>query len=461
MTATAERPNMTPPNVVLVVLDAVRQDHLSCYGYDRPTTPELDAFAADATRYDRAFAAAPWTPPSHGALFSGKYPSHNGVFGSTPLYGEDQPHVAELLSDAGYATFGFSNSFHTSTDRRFDRGFDFYHDILALPRFAGKMYEPSLDYVRHLSDYFRKGYDDSSFQLRRLRTQIRRRDQPFFGFINLNSAHAPYDPPEPFRSEFLASVPDLDEADAVDAQTVADEDGYPVAMGERELSENAWAFVRALYDGEIRYMDHLLGQFFQFLRQEGVFENTLVVVTADHGELFGEHGLVYHQFSLAEELIRVPLLVKRPGQTDGTVDDDLVSLVDLAPTVLDAAGQSVPAEMDGQVFGSDPGHEAVFAEYAGPYQPLREKLAEYGDAFTRYDRGFQAIRTATHKLVVGTDGERTLYDVTDGESPVEDPHLAETLAARLERALGPLPDRGRSESLPDHVEDHLEKMGYM
>jgi arylsulfatase A-like enzyme len=458
---------MDAPNVLLVVLDAVRRDHLSCYGYDRPTTPEIDRLAERGTRYDQAVAAAPWTPPSHAVMFSGQYPSHNGVFGPTPHYAPDEHHLAALLSDAGYSTFGFSNSYHTSTDRGFDRGFDFYHDILELPRFAGRMYEPSLDFVRHLYDYFVRDYDDSAFQLRRLRTQIRRRDRPFFGFINLNSAHAPYDPPEPFASEFAADTGGLDEEDLSAAETVAGEDGYPVAMDELHLSEGAWDVVRGRYDGEIRYMDHLLGQLFAFLEREGVFEETLVVVTADHGELFGEHGLVYHQFTLAEELLGVPLVVKPAEDVEGigagAVDETLVSLVDLAPTILHAAGLSVPEEMDGRRLGVDPAPETVFAEYAGPYEPLREKLADYGEAFDRYDRGLQAVRTATHKLVAGTDGSRTLYDVSDGETPVEDDELTDALAERIEAKLGDLPDRaGAPEAeLDDHVADHLEEMGYM
>lgn len=454
---------MDAPNVLLVVLDAVRRDHLSCYGHDQPTTPELDRLAERGTRFEDAIAAAPWTPPSHAAIFSGKYPSHNGVFGATPDYGHDQFHVAELLSDAGYSTFGFSNSFHTSAKRGFDRGFDFYHDILELPRFAGKMYEPSMDYVRHLYDYFVNDYDDSAFQLRRLRTQIRRRDEPFFGFINLNSAHAPYDPPDPFRSEFGTDIDELDPQTRSAVQTVASETGYAVALGDLTLSDDAWEAVRGLYDGEIRYMDHLLGQFFAFLREEGVFEDTLVVVTADHGELFGEYGLVYHQFSLAEELIRVPLVVKSPGQTDPETDESLVSLVDLAPTILAAADVPVPDDLDGRRLGVDDPPDAVFAEYAGPYQPLREKFARYGPAFERYDRGLQAVRTPTRKLVVGTDGSRTLSDVTDAETEINDPTLADSLDRRLRESLGTLPESDDSgpEELDDHVAEHLEDMGYM
>jgi arylsulfatase A-like enzyme len=453
---------MAPPNILLIVLDSVRRDHVGVYGHERPTTPEIDAFASEAIRYNQATAAAPWTPPSHAAMFSGLYASNVGVFGPTPSYDRNKPHVAELLSAAGYTTFGFSNSYHTSTDRGFDRGFEFYHDVLSLPRFAGKMYEPTLDYVRYLYDYFLKGYDLSAFQLRRLRTKIRRGDEPFFGFINLNSAHAPYDPPDPFRSEFEEPFDAEDTVNREAATIIANDDGYQYFMGDVSLSSTEWELVQRWYDGEIRYMDMLLGNFFNFLRTEGVFDDTLIVVTSDHGELFGEYGLVYHQLTLAEELIRVPLLIKRPGQTERQVSNELVSLVDLVPTFLDVVGKDVPSTLDGRSLFSDPEPDTVFAEYAGPYKPLREKLTGT-DGFDEYDRGLQAARTKTRKLIVDTHGERTLYDISDGtDKPIEQNTVAKRLFERLNNTLGDIPDRNnKTEKLDEHVEQHLKEMGYM
>jgi len=453
---------MTRPNVLLIVLDSVRKDHLSAYGYDRPTTPALREFAERATRYDQAIAAAPWTPPSHAAMFSGKYPSNVGVFGRTPQYDPDQPHVAQLLSEAGYRTFGFSNSHHTSPDRGFDRGFDYYHDILSLPRFMGTMYEPSLDFLRHLYDYFRKDYDDSSFQLRRLRTRIAGSEEPFFGFINCNSAHSPYDPPERFAEPFLSAFDGWDDVDEETARAVGDRDGYEYMMGELEMGPTEWELVQCWYDGEIRYLDFLLGQLFDFLRREGVFEETMVVVTSDHGEQFGERGLAYHQFSLSEVLLNVPLFVKWPGQTESDVSGELVSLTDLAPTMVELATGSVPEGMDGRSLRSGDPPEAVFAEYGRPYEPLQEKLDPYRETFRQYDRGLQAVRTRDHKLVRETPGGERLYRVGDMcEEPIEDESLRTDLSDLLDERLGDLPTGSYDEDVEAHVRDHLEEMGYM
>lgn len=453
---------MSRPNVLLIVLDAVRKDHLSVYGYDRPTTPNLDAFGEVATRYEQAISAAPWTPPSHGAIFSGSYPSTTGIYGRTPYYPPDQPHVADRFSDLGYSTFGFSNSHHTSKEHNYDRGFDFYHDILDLPRIRGKMVEPSLDYVRHLYDYFRKDYDDSSFQLRRLRTQIRRRERPFFGFINLNSAHSPYDPPEPFKGEFEAYFDAWDDVDESKARVVADDDGYRYIMGDVSLRDRELDLVECWYDGEIRYLDYLLGQFFDFLKERGLFDETLIVVTSDHGEHFGENGLVYHQFSLSDTLLNVPLLIKWPRQQEAEVSNELVSLVDMAPTVLEEAGGRSQPDMDGRNLTTDEEPDAVFAEYAGPFEPMRERLSKYGSRFEPYNEGLQAIRTTDHKLVRTTRGETNLYRVGDGEeTALEDEELAVELYERLDDRLAELPQEDDTDGIASHVEDHLEKMGYM
>jgi len=464
---------MSRPNVLLIVLDAVRKDHLGPYGYDRPTTPNLDEFAIEATVYDHAVAAAPWTPSSHGAMFSGQYPSTSGIYGRTPQYGESTPHVAELLGDRGYRTLGFSNSYHTGPERGFDRGFDYFHDILSLPRLAGTMYELSVDFARHVVDYALRDYDDSSFQSRRLRTQLDGGEDPFFGFINFNSAHSPYDPPDEFKTEFEAYFDAWDAVDE-DAARAASEDAYRAMLGAVSVSETEWDLIRCWYDGEIRYLDHLLGELFGFLRERNLYDDTAVVVTADHGEQFGEEGLVYHQFTLAERLINVPLLVKwpdgvEPDVSGGTGDtdadghvDDLVSLVDLAPTAIDLAGVDVPAAMDGRSLVGDPAPEYVFAEYAGPNQSIRERFRERGEEFERYLRGLQAVRTREDKLVRATDGEETLYELGDlTEHPVTDDDRRAELAAVLDEHLDPPPTEDTDGEVADHVADHLEEMGYM
>lgn len=460
---------MNRPNVLLVVLDATRKDHLSCYGHDRPTTPAIDEVAAEGTRFEQAITPSPWTPPSHASLFTGCYPSRHRVYHSHLHLQYDGPTIAELLSSAGYTTLGFSNSYHTSTDRNFHRGFDYYHDIFELPRFLGKMYEPSIDFLRFLPNYFLRGYDESYWQLQRLETKLRRSDEPFFGFINLNSAHSPYDPPRGYREPFEAYFDEWDTVDEQAAQDVANGDAHDYVFGDGTLSETEWELVKCWYDGEIRFMDDLLSEFFDFLESRGVYDDTLLIIAADHGENMGEHGLAYHSFSLSEALLNVPLVVKWPGSRrdrevdmPGSVSDSLVSLVDVAPTICELADIEDPPEMDGHSLVDDVRRDAVFAELDRPQPPGRDRLLRTYDAFAPYDRGLQAIRTREFKLVRSTTGEETLYRITDGdEVEIEDPEVRRRLSDRLDDGVRKLPDSGADdEELTDHVKQHLAEMGY-
>lgn len=457
------------PNVLLIVLDATRKDHLSCYGYDRPTSPTIDSIAADGTRYEQAVSTSAWTPPSHASMFTGCYPSRHGVFNSQLPLTYEGPTIAELLSEHGVRTLGFSNSYHTSTERNFHRGFDYYHDIFELPRFLGKMYDTSWDFLRFLPNYFLKNYDISDLQLRKLKTELKKTEEPFFGFINLNSAHSPYDPPARFKKQFEAYFDKWDTVDEEAAKDVRIGDYGYSAFGDESLSETEWELIQCWYDGEIKYIDHLLSDFIDFFKKEGLYDDTLLIIAADHGEHFGEHGLMYHSFSLFEELLNVPLIIKWPRSYDTggrvrpeSVSYDLVSLVDIAPTICKWLDLEVPPEIEGRDLTTNPGHDAVFAEYDRPQPPKRDRLLnEYPD-FEAYDRGLQVVRTSEFKLIRSTTGQEMLYRIEDGsETPVENAEIQERLSELMTERLNDVPDTDTEEELSEYVKDNLEKMGYL
>jgi len=468
------------PNILLIVLDSVRQDHLTPYGYERSTTPELETLCRSATRYDQAIAAAPWTPPSHGAMFTGQYPSHCGVFGRQPELSTDQPILADELSKVGYNTYGYSNSHHISPRNGFDYGFGQYHDILSLPRIAGQPFEPSVSFFKTTAMHLYREYDLSYFQLNRLKRSISQEVEPFFAFINLNSAHAPYDPPPAFESRFEVSLDLTNGVDESAARSVATQAGYEYMMGEIPMTDAEWELVESWYDAEIAYLDALLGELFDSLRSQNLFDETMIIITSDHGEHFGENGLAYHQFSLSDVLLNVPLIIKWPGQQKGKSSDELISLTDVPATCLDLSTGQVPETMDGRSLYSDPEPDAVFAEYGRPYsgvlnnlvsamfsafdiesESIAERLAQYQDRIDRYDRGLQAVRTTDHKLVRSTNGTTRLFDVDGSEDQTSDDALRTALTRRLNQTLGQLPTGSHSEDLPEHVEQHLEQMGYL
>lgn len=461
---------MNQSNVLLIVLDAVRKDHLSPYGHEESTTPTLEHLASEATQFDQAIAAAPWTPPSHASIFSGQYPSRHKVYGVQSQLSPETPVIADELSKAGYETIGFSNSYHTSVDRGFDRGFDFYHDLLDLPQLHGHMVEPSLDFIQFAFEYLVTDHDASKFQSRKLKTQLAQQKDPFIAFINFNSAHSPYRPPERLRERFEEDFDRWDEVDQEKVREITHNAGDDYMMDNLSVTDAEWELAERWYDAEIAYLDELLGDLFQFLRDQDLYQDTTIVVTSDHGEHFGEHGLAYHKFSLSEILINVPLLIKWPASVDespGQISNELVSLVDLAPTFLDLADRSIPNEMQGRSLLSDESPpEAVFAEYGGPPEPLRERL-QHHDAFDQYDRGLQAVRTGEHKLVRTDDDESNLYrigDLTEERIPIDDnKDIYRELDQLLDDTLQELPSDSSAEveELDEQTREHLKEMGYI
>ena len=290
------------PNLVLVVLDTVRADHLAPYGYARVTTPHLDAFARDeATRFTQARSSSSWTLPSHASLFTGLLPSEHGAAypGETahPLRGEVVT-LAERLRAAGYETAAVvANTLFIVPRLGMDQGFghfddrrgSFVGDYLALPQLAGLRLA-----VGHTPYRSAREITEAALQWLDARSPSEGRlaARPFFLMLNYMDAHRPYLPPSPFDKAFSDEVPEY------------------ALKPERKLH-------LLLYDRELMHLDSQLARLLERLRERGLFENTVVVVTADHGEAFGEHGRYGHSGTLFEELVHVPLYVKPAGAASG------------------------------------------------------------------------------------------------------------------------------------------------
>jgi arylsulfatase A-like enzyme len=233
------------------------------------------------------------------------------------------------------------------------------------------------------------------------------------------------------------------------------------------MDESDFETLRLLYDAELHYLDTRLGQLFDTLESEGVLSETLVVVASDHGENLGDHGLMSHQYCLYDTLMHVPLLVRGPGVEPG-VRDGLVELRDFYQTVLAAAGVDNSPEFD---LRGDPDREAVGAEYWQPPCPTTELRSTYGELPERvqkFDRGLQAIRTDSWKLVAGTDGSTQLYDVAGDPREQENvsdshPEVVDRLAQRAESRFDPISADGDATD-PDVspvITNRLEDLGYI
>ncbi|PSP79376.1 sulfatase [Halobacteriales archaeon QS_1_68_20] len=337
-----------PGDVVFVVMDTVRKDHLTVYGHDRPTTPGLEDFAEEAAVFEGAVAQAPWTLPSHASMFTGLYPGEHCASQETP-YLEDATTLAESLSAAGYDTACYSSNAWITPYTHLTDGFDEQDNFFQV--MPGDFLSGTLarawktmndnDALRGLADklvaignmfherFAGSGSEDSKTPqvIDRTREFVADADDSYFAFVNLMDAHLPYYPPEEYREEF---------APGVDPDEVC-QNSKEYNCGARDIDDEEWKAIRGLYDAEIRHIDAEVRRLFDWLQEADEWEDTLVIVTADHGELFGEHDLYGHEFGIYDPLVNVPLLVKHPDLDPGRYDYQL-ELLDLYHTILDHTG---------------------------------------------------------------------------------------------------------------------------
>lgn len=327
------------PNVLLLILDTVRARSMGLYGGRPGSTPEIDAFAASAVVFEQAQSTAPWTLPSHASMFTGRWPHELSVGWSSPLDGAE-PTLAEVLSSYGYATAGFvANLSYGARAYGLSRGFAHYEDFPLTP--GQVVLATSLG--RHLAswDALRSLVGDHELLNRKTAADIRnalvswldtRPDRPFFVFANLFDAHEPYEPP-----------PDIREVYAPGYRREGVEHRHNLLRGVNARRLEKWATSTAdsagelaLYEATIASIDRELGRLLRELEERGLLQNTVVILTSDHGEQFGEHGLWDHMQSLYQPLVHVPLIVRPPGGLPESVRIARpVSLRDLPVTVLD------------------------------------------------------------------------------------------------------------------------------
>jgi arylsulfatase A-like enzyme len=323
------------PNIVLVTVETFRRDHLSLHGYSRRTAPFLEELAHEAVVFDGALSQSCWTRPSVASFLTGLYPSQHRMAGRLGAVESAAPLLPETLRGAGYFTAGFlTNPLVSRPAYNYDQGFDTFADE------AGK----SLDAV----------VDDILSWLDKVR------GVPFFVYAHTIEPHCPYDAPPPFAEMFAARRPERE----ADLPQLHQEDLSGVA----DLSAQEVAYIIARYDGEIAYTDHVLRRLAHELQACSLWDNTLFVLTADHGEELFEHGEWGHN-DLAAEKLRIPLIVKLPGAAHGGLRlSGLASAVDIVPTVLSAVGLAVPDYLPGRDLLASPdtgttGRSVHFAEF--------------------------------------------------------------------------------------------------
>jgi len=418
----------TQPNILLISLDALRADHLSCYGYDRPTSPVLDGLAARGTRFSHAFVNTHGTPPSHTTLLSSLYQETHGVDLVAEDAKEKRHHVPpevglvqEILRDHGWRTVGVTGGGYMASEFGFARGFEEFSDRA-------------------------RGVDEGARQLADRVCGQEADGRPVFAFLHTYEVHSPYKPPDEYARLFVereGTVEVFNEALGAMQNRAA-----------RVLTREDLEYLESLYDGEIRYTDTVLGRLFSELETCGFLDRAVVIVTSDHGEEFGEHGGLLHRGTLYEELIHVPLITAGAGVEVGVVDPALVSLIDVAPTILTVAGLPVPGVMEGRSLFVRP-----------PDIPWSEQRV-----FSQYGSNLYSIRTPRWKLVDRPAvGRSQLFDLR--RDPGETRDVAAERPTVVEKLLGELAawrhararrhdDEGPAPEISEAARQDLRALGY-
>lgn len=432
----ASRTGRSRPNIVWISLDTLRADHLGVYGYTRPTSPNLDAFAARGLRFEWAISQAPWTRPSHRSMLTGVYPASRG--------GLDSPMIGEVLYRAGYETFAVTGGGQVDSTLGFDRGFEIY-------RVWDWIHEP-----QKMVDW--------------TRTRAERSDRPFFAFLHCYEVHEPYT-----HTRFAEGLP---------GGRLAGEFSKEIWNRLRKhFSDEEKRYAEAMYDGDIAYTDGKLGEFFSGFESAGLLADSIVIVTSDHGEQFWENGSWGHGQNLHDHQIHVPLLVylpesvrqsltrasrakgKGPALSQGAIEDQ-VELIDLYPTLLDLVGIELESPVNGRSL-------RTMLEGQGSL-PAREAFAEHTNVKENEQK---ALRTPRFKFIVSIPRKSAesrnesfeLYDLK--RDPGEQQNLAPGLAARvveLRAKLGRIMDGGeaaRDEEVPADIDEdlrnQLKALGYI
>ena len=370
------RPRFDVRNVVLISLDTCRADHLGCYGYDGKTTPHIDALAEQSVLLTNALAAAPMTLPSHSTMLTGTNPPYHGVHDNlNHRLPESNETLAEILRDHGFVTGGIISTFVLDSRFGLDQGFDTYHD--------------EFEEEHNLGHYTERKADEST----RLAVQWleQHHEERFFLFLHYFDPHDPYKPPEPFATRFKDN----------------------------------------LYDGEIAFTDHCVGKVLDKLKRLGVYDNTLIIVVGDHGEMLGEHGESRHMYFIYQSALHVPLIFKVPGQTRAIRIDEPVGVIDIMRTVCGMLGLDVGPQVRG---------EDLSVAFRGGKLPSAERY--------RYCESVTPTQYQANSLLGVVDGRWKLIQTTRPElydlaaDPIESNNLVETrpeealrLQARLERIL--------------------------
>ncbi len=420
-----------PPNVLLIVIDTLRADHLGCYGYGRDTSPNIDRFSRTGVLFENAYCQMPTTGPSHASIFTSQYPRSHGVLKNGWTLSGTYPTLAEILRENGYATAAVVSSFALSSEFGYARGFDYYDEQFTP---EGSTMPADKEWEGHA---VKGGFDQrADVTTRKATNWLGQNDgKPFFLWVHYFDPHWPYSPPEPHAKRFIA-----------DGQTPTEQ-------------------LIARYDGEVRLVDEEIGKLLDFVKAKKLDSNTLIIIMSDHGEGLGDHGFMKHGKLLYDEQTRVPLIMSLPGVIPENMRLDVaLQSTDILPTVIDLLGLELKGNSSGHSLlktirkAEQPSDHIIFLErrnYAGSTGP---ETGIVGNKF--------AVRQGNMKYIwAPEEGAEDLYNLA------EDPGELTNIVDRDPKTAGKMQDmirhwmeeqgKVRHQRIDDRARQKLEALGYI
>jgi len=429
---------MKEPNVLLIILDCVRPDRMSCYGYHKEATPNIDMISRQSTIFENAISAAPWTLPSHASIFTGLYPSEHGATTWNSKMRFDVKTLAEIMSESGYETAAVcQNDAWISKLTGLAKGFETFYgwDYISTPHILRRYLRSSckdLHGLRTLLEFYNilvLKKDTTSLSISLCKKILKKnRNNPVFLFVNLLNAHFPYYdglPKRFLKTLFQRTIEESRKIITGSSHRESIMRKFKHLATKKEFSQDEFKAMNDLYDACIRYLDCQLGELFRFMREEEIMDRTLLIITSDHGENIGDHKLIDHELSVHDSLIRVPLVIRYPDifpKNKRIIRQ--VETRNIFHTILDVTSISIQStqQRNGcsfhKILELKDTDNYTFGEYI-PSPGLLSAMAMYSSNIDGKDaRMRRFVRTKDFKYVRYENGDEELYYLKGEERKV-------------------------------------------
>jgi arylsulfatase A-like enzyme len=468
------------PNILILLIDTARAHNLSCYGYSRPTSPHIDAVAAEGVLYEQAIAPGCWSLPSQMSLLTGMFPAKHGAHELHLFYAHPYPLLPEVLQQEGYHTLGVSPNSWMSDEFGVIHGFDTYLKLWQYwPTMPACTPPEPASLCSAVTQRVNRFYSRHIFPRRNRARHVRQHidtllassREPFFLYGIFWDMHLPYTPTPQFATRWLPAGVTLDQAQHVNRNHLR------YLAEQVTMSPEDFVILHACYDAALASIDAEIGLLVAQLRQRGILDHTVLIITSDHGENIGEHGLMSHAYSLHDTLIHVPLIIRYPDCfPPGQRVTQQVQLTDLFPTLLDLVGTEQPQirqELQGMSLLALPQEERLaYAEMLAPHPSMRALNRRVGapehTPRVAFDRALRCLRTPYYKIIWASDGQHALYNLRQDPAETTNQYTAEpALAASLLALLDswrPPHDSSAAQPAPHidgEVRQRLRDLGYI